>query len=76
MNVMTPTGMTAFSLAGSAPLNSAEELEAALRHIGHSASRSVAQRQDLRNVLVRQPIGEADREKSSILRRRQCCTAS
>ena len=34
MNVMTLNGMTAFSLAGSAPLNSAEELEAALRHIG------------------------------------------
>ena len=31
---MTPNGMTAFSLGGSAPLNSAEELEAALRHIG------------------------------------------
>ena len=26
--------MTAFSLAGSAPLNNADELEAALRHIG------------------------------------------
>ena len=34
VNAMTMNGMTAFSLAGSAPLNSAEELEAALRHIG------------------------------------------
>ncbi len=34
MNVMNPSGMTAYSLAGSAPLNNAEELEAALRHIG------------------------------------------
>ena len=34
MNAMNLNGMTAFSLAGSAPLNSAEELEAALRHIG------------------------------------------
>ena len=34
VNAMTLNGMTAFSLAGSAPLNSAEELEAALRHIG------------------------------------------
>ena len=34
MNAITLNGMTAFSLAGSAPLNSAEELEAALRHIG------------------------------------------
>jgi pyrroloquinoline-quinone synthase len=31
---MTPDGMTAFSRGGSAPLKSAEELEAALRHIG------------------------------------------
>ena len=34
MNAITMNGMTAFSLAGSAPLNNAEELEAALRHIG------------------------------------------
>ncbi len=31
---MTLNGMTAFSLGGSAPLKSAEELEAALRQIG------------------------------------------
>ena len=34
MNVMTPDGMTAFSRGRAAPLNSAAELEAALRHIG------------------------------------------
>ncbi len=34
MNAMSLNGMTAFSLAGSAPLDSADELEAALRHIG------------------------------------------
>ena len=34
MNAITLNGMTAFSLAGSAPLNSADELEAALRYIG------------------------------------------
>jgi pyrroloquinoline-quinone synthase len=33
-NAMKPDGMTAFSRGNSAPLNSAEELEAALRHIG------------------------------------------
>ncbi len=34
MNAMSLNGMTAFSLGNSAPLNSAEELEAALRQIG------------------------------------------
>ena len=34
MNAMTLNGMTAFSLGGSTPLNSAEELEATLRQIG------------------------------------------
>jgi len=34
VNAITKNGMTAFSLAGSAPLDSAEQLEAALRHIG------------------------------------------
>jgi pyrroloquinoline-quinone synthase len=33
-NAAKPDGMTAFSRGNSAPLNSAEELEAALRHIG------------------------------------------
>src|SRR5206468_8123866 len=34
LNAMSLSGMTAFSLGNSAPLNSAEELEAALRQIG------------------------------------------
>ena len=34
MNAINLNGMTAFSLGASAPLQSAEELEAALRHIG------------------------------------------
>ena len=34
LNAMTLNGMTAFSLGASAPLQSAEQLEAALRQIG------------------------------------------
>ena len=34
MNAMTANAMTAFSLGASTPLTSAEDLEAALRHIG------------------------------------------
>ena len=34
MNVMTPSGMSALSIGKDVPLNNADELEAALRHIG------------------------------------------